>query len=527
MGTRLWILLLCLFFMRLSTLFAETIKEMVWFHSQDAVGLVDQLLECEQGKLLSQALIHQHNYLVKKGYKLSIHVELQSSKNSETNFIYNEKEKELKVTITLKCNDEKRIETLDRPILVKEGNFYRLSCIKIPGFIILAHELLHALNHSELLLYGDTETITKYLDALKNSKISNRSDAIQYFLKEKLALLNNTIFLDTKYCKLWQNYENKDSLDEMTTILCSFHYIGKGKCARIGETLFLREYYGKNIISWTHYTAQAIKDVGIFNANIIDPIYVQSVLLHFCLSPEIVFPKDEQVTFRKIFNGRIKCTIPDSNFSDRNFLTESFVLEANTQVVQKVTKEIGSEKEKILNYSREEILREVFPKLKPFIMLPREISFDSFDVLDVPSDGNCTFWAVLIASGSVTSSDAPGASAAMEDLRNKSADLAVAANVDPDFVNLLRTPGQWNAGIHGGVGLEALHYIARHLGCRIILIEKEGDDFSYWNSGENNLVLYAIEARNIGKFLKDVKRNDKKAIFIYHEGNHFQAIVKK
>ena len=152
--------------------------------------------------------------------------------------------------------------------------------------------------------------------------------------------------------------------------------------------------------------------------------------------------------------------------------------------------------------------------------------FDSFDVLDVPSDGNCAFWAVLIAS-SVTSSDDPGASATMEDLRNKSADLAVAANVDPDFVNLLRTPGQWNAGIHGGVGLEALHYIARHLGRRIILIENEGGFFSYWNSGKNNLILHAIEVRDIGNFLKNVKRNDKKAIFIYHESNHFQAIAKK
>ena len=196
--------------------------------------------------------------------------------------------------------------------------------------------------------------------------------------------------------------------------------------------------------------------------------------------------------------------------SDYTFLKEKFTVDCE------------SKKDKIPN-SLEEILSEVFPQLKPFIMSPRKISFDSFDVLDVPSDGNCAFWAVLMASGKLSSFDAPRAS----DLRSEVADLAATANVDPDFVNLLRTPGRWNAGIHGGVGLEALHYVARYLGRQIILIENEGGVFSYWNSRENNLVLHAIKRENIGNFLKDEKTKEEDIIFIYHEGNHFQAIVKK
>ena len=180
-------------------------------------------------------------------------------------------------------------------------------------------------------------------------------------------------------------------------------------------------------------------------------------------------------------------------------------------------------------FSREEILREIFPKPEATSLCSSEevYTFGDYNTSDVPSDGNCAFWALLVASGNLSTPDAPGASVAMKDLRNKSADLAATANVDPDFVDLLRTPGRWNAGIHGGVGLEALHYSARHLERRIILIENEGGVFSYWDSGENNLVLHAINRENIGDFLKDEKTKDKDIIFIYHEGNHFQAIVVK
>ena len=345
-----------------------------------------------------------------------------------------------------------------------------------------------------------------------------RSEAIQDFLKTKLGIIVTPMFLEDKYRIFWQNSDCKDSLDETTTILCSFHFVNKGLRARIGETLFLREFYGKNIVSWAHCVFEALEKEGIFKPDILDFSYIKNLLCFFGLETENLKGATQETITQKISKickkYRHNYQVSEAFSSDYTFLKEKFTVDCE------------SKKDKIPN-SLEEILSEVFPQLKPFIMSPRKISFDSFDVLDVPSDGNCAFWAVLMASGKISSSDAPRASDAMKGLRSEVADLAATANVDPDFVNLLRTPGRWNAGIHGGVGLEALHYVARYLGRQIILIENEGGVFSYWNSRENNLVLHAIKRENIGNFIKDEKTKDEDIIFIYHEGNHFQAIVKK
>ena len=55
-----------------------------------------------------------------------------------------------------------------------------------------------------------------------------RSEAIQDFLKTKLGIIVTPMFLEDKYRIFWQNSDCKDSLDETTTILCSFHFVNKG-----------------------------------------------------------------------------------------------------------------------------------------------------------------------------------------------------------------------------------------------------------------------------------------------------------
>lgn len=562
------VLLILLLLTLNSVLFSETTKEEIlsweWFKLEiDDVNrdiLINSLLELEQGKLLFQALFYQHQCL--KG-RFSIKVATTSSQPSQTNFTYNESAG-LSAVITLKCTAEKKTSTIQRPILIIQNGFYRLYQIEVPAFIILAHELLHVLNHAELFSSDETELITFYLKTFSSpgNDIVFRRNALQKFLCKKLFLPIQHFILCSPYRDFWWNPYNMkndlgDSLDEMTTILCSFHNTSPLMRVRIGETLLMREYYGKinkaykNLISWTHIDTT---ERYAFEKNhiLLDSNYVNTVLEIFPLIPESIKGEENKKQLKLVNTleindistldpsfiygiknkrkGKAEISLLIGGSMDHtpkyNFVDENFVFFKESFLTKSIIEFRGG-KVKKLELSREEILSEVFPKTETFIMFPRKINFGSFGTLDVPSDGNCAFWAVLIASGSVTSSDAPGASAAMEDLRNKSADLAVAANVDPDFVNLLRTSGQWNAGIHGGVGLEALHYIARYLGRRIILIENEGNVFSYWNSRENNLVLHAIEAENIGKFLEDVKRNDKKAIFIYHEGSHFQAIVKK
>ncbi len=524
--------------------------------------IIERLLKSKQGQFLLQALIYQRTCLEKAGLQFSIHVRIGTSEEgSNTVFLYDDTTKTLSVTITLAtCEHKLLIQTIRRPILVKQNDFYRLYQLEIPDFIILAHELLHALNHAELFASQETQLKTLYQRTFSkpDGNLIFRRNAIQKFLCKKLLLTEEHFILKSPYKDFWENpypYSGEgenlgDALDEMTTILCSFHAINEVQRVRIGETLLLREYYPnyENLISWSHYIVEE-HDPFRKNDILLFPKYVDRVLNTFALVPQNISESEKMklqlvsspkmmhteelipgfiygYTIKKRENMETNLLIP-SNSLKYNFIEEQFSV-SDISLVGRAIMGLRTDSRISYEFSREEILREVFPKAETFIMLPRKINFDSFGTLDVPSDGNCAFWAILIASGILSSPpDAPGASDAMKDLRSKVADLAATANVDPDFVSLLRTPGRWNAGIHGGVGLEALHYIARHLGQQIILIENEGGIFSYWDSRENNLVLHAIEQENIGVFLETEKAKDKDIIFIYHESNHFQAIVKK
>ena len=283
MGIRLNYLLICLFLTLCSALFSEITKEQIlekeWFSLEANEGvkndLIGKLLALEQGQLLFQALIYQQECLNNKGIHFSIHIVIQPSGNNETNFIYNEEDDEFSAKIILKSSLEGKILTMHRPILIKQNDFYRLYQLEIPDFIILAHELLHALNHAELFASNEIELINahKKISSLINSDTSidivPRRNAIQEFLRKKLLLPSNHTILQSPYKEFWENYyateTNKndlgDSLDEMTTILCSYHEIASQKRVRIGETLLLREYYKryeiyKNLISWSHFCVE-------------------------------------------------------------------------------------------------------------------------------------------------------------------------------------------------------------------------------------------------------------------------------
>lgn len=549
MDTR-FLTFICLFFLQILNLFSGSISEndirdLVSFKIESCLiktypgvkystlvseqnlifnVLFRKLLNSAQGQFLFQALLFQQKELLqKKGIHLKITITLGNSDiGSCTTFSYDEKTKIFYGNITLAfCEHVGEISTIARPSLIYWNGYYRLYKIKIPDFIILAHELLHVLNHAELLSYANETIFNKYLKALKDSDKYMRSEAIQDFLKIKLGIVGNPAFLEDRYCVFWQNLDCRDSLDEITTILCSFHYVNNVHKVRIGETLFLRELYGKKIVSWTHYIFEGLETNSNFKPAILDFFHVRYLLHLLGLETENLTEKSKENISLKVSkigaNFRHTYHVSETSFNSYTFLKEKFIVDRKFK------------KNEIPN-SREEILREVFPKSEATTMAPSEEvhAFGDYNIFNVPGDGNCAFWAVLVASGTLLpSTDYSGVLDTVVELRKAVANLAEKANVDPDFVNLLRTSGQWNASIHGGVGLEALHYIARHLGRWIILIENEGGVFSYWNSRENNLVLHAIEAGNIEKFLKDVKSNDKKAIFIYHEGNHFQAIVRK
>ena len=217
--------------------------------------------------------------------------------------------------------------------------------------------------------------------------------------------------------------------------------------------------------------------------------------------------------------------IKDENY---DFVDELFTLPKESYLTKSVI-EFRENKSNRLEFSREDILREIFkeePK-KDYIFHP--LSFGNYQTVNVSPDGNCAFWAVLQARDPKDSFEHLNGSQSgvMQTLRQNAANLAQGAQADSYFVEMLRTPNQWNAGIHGGIGLEALHFIAIALGRRIVLIENDGGNFSYWDSNENNLVLQNIPENAIDNFLADESNKSNTPLFIYHEGNHFQAIIKK
>ncbi len=370
----------CLLFSRILA-FSEITKEDLlnedaWFSFEEnnENHPVFNLLDCPQGQFLLQALFYQHKCLAEKenpiNFKINIELK-EAEEGSNTNFLYEDVDKNFLVKIELAtCESNRQIQTLKRPILIQHNDLYRLYKLEVPAYIILAHELLHVLNHAELFSSNKEDLIDEYKKTFKEQQITFRRNAIQKFLCRKLGLKENNLILEDAYKTFWENpYDNDekdlkdlgDSLDEMTTILCSDHEIEQGKQEKIGETLFLREYYTdekyKDLISWSHYD---VSERMIFDKNkvLLDSVYVKEVLGKFSLTPKIIkleekmelklintqqMSKIDSLKQNYIYgmfkkpNAEISLVIP-SNSAGYEFVDEKFVLLENSDVYNAIIK---------------------------------------------------------------------------------------------------------------------------------------------------------------------------------------------
>lgn len=202
-----------------------------------------------------------------------------------------------------------KMNMLYRPCLIKlvdpddpDNWHYHLREQKLPFFITLAHEFLHALNQLERIdQYWDLDLADEYdqngdiLTILK-SKIS-----MQDFLANKLNLKNGIGILDDKYLNFWGNEENDDFLDEMTVILGNERKIEDDDFVFIGETTFLMEFYKDNtIISWSHFSA---KDINFWKnmSIILREKYVQTILEKFDLLKMSLLKVNPKHSLKKFF----------------------------------------------------------------------------------------------------------------------------------------------------------------------------------------------------------------------------------
>ena len=196
------------------------------------------------------------------------HIKLKKYEESSQIFTFEIICNEIFTNKTFKKQELLNINMLYRPCLIKlavsdnPSNWeYHLREQKLPFFITLAHEFLHALNQLERIeQYWNSNLVYEYN---KTEDLLNTLDDtifMQDFLANKLKLKNDIGILSNKYLTLWGNKDNDDFLDEMTVILGSKRQIALNKKVFIGETTFLREYYkDKSIISWSHDGAHELR----------------------------------------------------------------------------------------------------------------------------------------------------------------------------------------------------------------------------------------------------------------------------
>lgn len=171
--------------------------------------------------------------------------------------------------------------------------------------------------------------------------------------------------------------------------------------------------------------------------------------------------------------------------------------------------------------------------------LEGKLSEAGYRIQDVPGDGNCAFTSVKVARGNeaFTGKNQPvqelsqAQQTQIKALRNDTADLISQNQKDEtttEFINNLRDLGFWNNGIEDGVGIEVLSFVAQAIGQPILVLTQEQDgNYRYWISGtmenpnDSNLTFHEIEVNEIGQTLNKYPN----AIKLFHNGNHFQAIV--
>ncbi|MFQ6723528.1 MAG: hypothetical protein ACLRFH_03955 [Opitutales bacterium] len=448
-----------------------------------------------------------------------------------------------------------------RPCLIKLNGFYHLSEQELLFFITLAHEFLHVLNQLERIQKIKTEKQKEYDELTKSSLAENQlydtlnqKLTIQNFLKNKLNLSETDLCLKEEYKKLWQNGTNDDSLDEMTVILSSNRQTEKG-IVNIGETTFLREYFKNDkIISWSHFSAHSSKfwkDVII----LLEKNYIEAMQKTFSVIENVEdFTISEEIETKQQIILNIGFGLEQfSNFF--NFLREE-ALNIRENCVIKINLDINL---KATGFKKQPEYWQfaVYPQLKKknikILPLFSKLKFDDFpkfaqvnfnlldyEVVDVPADGNCAFTSVKVAQGDkeFTGEKQPiqnlskSQQEIIKKLRNDTAnEMAKKVTDCPNFIAMLRQLGFWNNGIEGGVGIEVLSFVAQIIEQPILVLTQEPNgNYRYWISGtmenqrDGDLTFYKIiNYKNVEQFL-NAKSN---AIKLFHNGIHFQAIVKK
>ena len=169
--------------------------------------------------------------------------------------------------------------------------------------------------------------------------------------------------------------------------------------------------------------------------------------------------------------------------------------------------------------------------------ISEELVAAGYRIQDVPGDGNCAFWAVLVANGVVRAEDTFFAKEGdttwgkMENLRKKTAVKMEATHaVDASIITMVKQTGSWNMGSMGGIDFGVLGFIARAIEVPImVLLQGPSGQYHYWisgtteNPGDDNLAFHYIEGKNLEKFLND----HSKTVKLFHSNIHYQAIVKQ
>ncbi len=394
---------------------------------------------------------------------------------------------------------------------------------------------MHALNQLEFF-----ETIKSNLDFID---LLHQENSLQIFLMNKIDITSENLILNSKY-NLWGNPGKNDSLDEMTVILNSKRKINQINTAFIGETTFLQEYYeNSEIISWSHFEAHNSK-YWKQSAPLLEEDYVEEVLSFFSnLNPCNISYTETKIKEQFITNIRPLFSKMDLFFY---FLTKESI--NNKSFLTKINIEVKFEAFGY-NKPREYWQFIVYPDIEDKKILQKYKQIDKsstinrilfpltgYTIVDVPEDGNCAFTAVKVAQGdekfrNITDQNLTNEQLnAIKILREQTAkEMGNVVKDRPEFIQMLCQPGFWNSGIDGAVGIEVLSFVALVIGQPILVVTQEPDGkYRYWSSRtvENprngNLTFYDIHERNLEKLLNE----NPNAIKLFHNGIHFQAIVK-
>ncbi len=293
---------------------------------------------------------------------------------------------------------------LYRPCLIKLNGKYHLREQELPFFITLAHEFLHALNQMERIQYIATQMAPEYFEKISTSNdIQNAIDNIlpmQTLLRQKLNTSPSNLCFKEKYKELWQNNGNDDSLDEMTVILGSNGQISDKESVFIGETTILQEFYNNpTIISWTHCNAHDYEFYTNKMNTSLEPEYVECVLRKFYASMPTLEDTTSSDDAKIILFGW-----KDLQYKDHIIARKDTEAEVKKDLKQPKIVRLKRKNSTISQFI-------LYPPLENKKLLPifssrkTTLTINGYTIIDVPGDGNCAFWAVLVANGDIPSDE--------------------------------------------------------------------------------------------------------------------------